>query len=325
MSFEAYDQNLAALQVLGGVEHLGNYALILAAIEYYSQPSDQRRRFLFYAVLALESVWGLVSGMKGVFMWSFLVVILVSSRIRQRLRIAGLLGLVLLLILLYPLSERYRLIVRAEGAEVGSLSAARDAGERALSSSVAQTSGITGWLEGGADSTIRRLGVLEGVAAVIYLGPAGDSLRTRELWWMVPLYPFIPRFVWASKPSQDIGRRFSIALGIDPKTGTSITYPGDAYLEFGVLGVIISMLVLGVFSQWLSARSGTLSARRLFIFVANFWVTVDLEGDIFSYWTVVIKSLAITSVIAWLVYRPRRLPPVPSFRRTAAVARRGSA
>jgi hypothetical protein len=323
-SFEAFDQNLAAVQVLGGLEHLGNYALILAAIEHYSQPSDPRRRFLFYAVLASESVWGLVSGMKGVFMWSFLAVIIVSSRIRQRLRIAGLLGLVLLLILLYPFSERYRLIVRTAGAEVGSLSAAGEAGEQAFSLSATQTSGMTGWLGSGADATIRRLSVLEGVAAVIYLGPTGDWIRMRGVWWTLPFYAFVPRFVWSSKPIDDIGRRFSVALGADPKSCSSITHPGDAYLEFGIPGVIISMFVLGIFSQWLSARSGTLSVRRLFIFVANFWIAVDMEGDVFGYWSTVIKSLAITSVIAWLVYRPPRLPSLPSLRRPAAIPRRGS-
>ena len=143
---------------------------------------------------------------------------------------------------------------------------------------------------------------------------------------MLPFYPFVPRLVWASKPLENVGADFSIKLHEDPNSCTSITYPGDAYMEFGLLGVIVGMFVLGVFSEWLTDfATSTLNKRRLFLFVCVFPFAIDFEQDLFAYWTSVIRYLAILGAIGWLLYRPHRQPASVLFRSRVARARGGSA
>jgi len=153
------------------------------------------------------------------------------------------------------------------------------------------------------------LDLLQGVATFVNLGSWADPLRTRDQWWLLPIYSFIPRLLWSSKPQEDMGQKLSVMLHEDPNSCTSPTYPGDAYLEFGVGGVMVCMLLLGIFTQWMSRLgSGTLSKRRLFVFASLFLTVADLENDFFSYWTGAIRALVILSVIAWLVYRRTPVP-----------------
>src|SRR5437588_12444062 len=90
-----------------------------------------------------------------------------------------------------------------------------------------------GWREG-IDHTLQRMDLLTSVAEVLALGSRASMLKGDERWWMLPFYPFIPRFLWPSKPILDKGARFSLALGNPETTATAITYPGDLYLQFGL-------------------------------------------------------------------------------------------
>jgi len=306
-SSEALYQHLALVQVLAVVSEAGTCALLLAAIEKYGHPSDASRRVLFYVVLGLECIWALISGYKGVFLWNLLLVVIVASRIRQRLRVTWLIGLPLMLIVFYPISNQYRnLIHGGEMGDVTSLGSAQKIGAQAMSDTIAGTQGMNDWFSRGMELSLQRLDALQTVGAVLYLGSLGDSLRTRGHWWMLPFFPFIPRFIWTSKPIEDVGLKLTVRLGGPPTANTSITHPGDAYLEFGLPGVIICMFVLGIVSEWLTRLgSGTLNKRRLFVFVSIFSLVVDMEVDVFAYWTGLIRWLVVSAVIAWVVYRPR--------------------
>lgn len=206
------------------------------------------------------------------------------------------------------------------GAQSGpgaSLSTAGKAGEGALRRTYGASSGAWSEIERGWSNAVSRLDLLQSVGLIVSMGPRASQLFGGERWWMLPFYPFVPRFIWRSKPVLIEGGRFSVALGYGKPgstawtvgTSTGVTYPGDLYARGGLLAIITGMFLLGVVAQWLtSGVVGVLNRRRLFIYAAIFLTATGMEIDAFSFWSGLIKTFVILSVIAWFVYGPRRRP-----------------
>ena len=325
-SWDLYYQNIASLQVANVIHQFGPFVMVITAVEAYFHPYDLRRKTLFYVLFASECLWGLISGMKTTFLQGFVMVGVVRCLAERRVRARWLVTPVVLLVLIYPLHNQYRLLLKGKGMQVSTLAEAGKVGWLAITNTLDQTQSMGDWFGGGSDSSLARLDLLQSVAAIVHLGNATDSIRTRDHWWMLPIYLFIPRLIWPSKPVQNMGGDFSVVLGEDPHTASSPTYAGDAYLEFGLPGIIVCMLVLGIFTQWLT-RFGTctLSKRRLFVFASMFLIAVDMDDDVFGYWTGVLKYLVMISLVGWFIYRPPRRSPRLFFRPTASSSHQSSA
>jgi hypothetical protein len=312
-SLEKYYKHLASMQVLNAISQLGTLALIIATIERYRARHDPLWRMTFVVVLSSELLWGLISGSKGMFLQNFIVLALVSSFVQRRLNLRWLVLPFLVLVLFYPVSNAYRSIVWGrEAQEVTSLGGAVEAGRMAVGelASPGAKPGYS-WREG-LNSTLGRIDLLTCVAQVLTLGPRATMVLGDERWWMLPIYPFVPRFLWPSKPILEEGARFTIALRggsgdvLSAGSSTAITYPGDLYLQFGLLGILVGMFVLGVVAQWCTNRvNGTAEPRDLFVYAAVFLIGFPIEADVFSMWTGLIKLLVILYVLRRLIYGPR--------------------
>lgn len=163
------------------------------------------------------------------------------------------------------------------------------------------------------NKTLQRLDLLTSVAQVLTLGPRASMVRGDVHWWMLPFYPFVPRFLWPSKPILNEGGWFTVALEgghgdpISAGSATAITYPGDLYLQFGLVGIPIGMLVLGLILQRITNLvSGPVEPRDLFFYAAVFLFSFWLETDVFFVWATLIKQLAILYVLRHLIYGMRK-------------------
>ena len=311
-SMDKYYGNLASMQVLNYVSQFGTLALIVATIERYRRRHDRLWRMLFIAALISEVFWGLISGMKGQVLQNFLVVALVSSFVMRKLNLRWFVILFFGLVLLYPFVNAYRAALNSGGAEVTSFATAAEAGQIALNKTGEdESTGGDFWREG-LDHALTRLDLLTSVANVLSLGPRASMVKGDVHWWMLPFYPFVPRFIWPSKPILNEGGWFTVALSGgsgDAKTigsSTAVTYPGDLYLQFGWLGIPVGMFVLGVITQWFTnrvSRSG--EPRDLFLYTAVFLLGFSIEVDAFDLWATLLKLLAILCVVRLVVYGPR--------------------
>jgi hypothetical protein len=326
-----YWHNLALTQVLMVASNFGTYALVMAGIERYLQPSDRKWKCLFWTILLWECAWGLVSGMKVLLLQNFLIVAVISSLIQRKFSKGWVITAVLGAIVLYPISIQYRNLVRTEHQQVTSFTGAVRAQTLAISRASNDAASAATELQSGFRDTVSRLDLLQSVGLILALGPRASDLLGRERWWMLPFYPFIPRFLWLSKPTLLEGARFSIALGFGRMnstartigTSTAVTYPGDLYIRGGVSGIVFGMICLGVVAQWLTSTvSGELDRRSLFLYAAIFLSATSMEIDAFSFWSGLIKSFVILTLIGWFAYgEPRRrlsagLPVRKAFART---------
>jgi hypothetical protein len=313
-SSRTYFQNLASVQILMVVSDFGTYALVIACIEKYLNPRERRWKLLFAMIFASECFWGLLSGVKGAILQNFVLVALVSSLIQRRFRKGWVIAAVLGVVVLYPASDAYRGLVRGGEQPVTSFAGAAKAGITAMAQANRAFRGLGAELLGGLRSTLTRLDLLQEVGWIVSMGPSAGQLPGSERWWMLPFYPFVPRFLWHSKPVLLEGGRFSVALGyggpgatpLTVGTSTAVTYPGDLYARGGLLAILAGMFLLGIAGQRLTSKvSGAPQRQSLFLYAAIFLTAADMEMDAFSYWSTLLKTILILSVTAWFVYGPR--------------------
>jgi hypothetical protein len=312
-SVDKYYGNLASMQVLNYVSQFGTLALIVATIERYRRRRDTLWKFIFIIALISEVFWGLISGMKGLVLQNFLVVALVSSYVMRKLNLKWFVILFFGLVLIYPFVNAYRSALNSGGVEVTSFARAADAGQMAFNT-VGERGSTAGdlWREG-LDRTLERLDLLTSVAQVLSLGPRASMVKGDVHWWMLPFYPFVPRFLWHSKPILQEGGWFTAALMGGSEnlenvgSSTAITYPGDLYLQFGLLGIPAGMFVLGVVTQWFTNLvSRSVKPQDLFLYTAIFLLGFHYELDGFDLWATLLKLLAILYVVRWVIYGPSK-------------------
>jgi hypothetical protein len=81
-------------------------------------------------------------------------------------------------------------------------------------------------------------------------------------------YAFIPRVVWPDKPTVTRGNWFTSYLGgsgseEESKTSTGIYSAGELYWNFGVPGVFLGMLIMGVMFSHLASAVGHGPPQRI--------------------------------------------------------------
>jgi hypothetical protein len=312
-SLDKYYENLASMQVLNYVAQFGTLALIVATIKRYRERHDPAWKAVFVVILVSEVFWGLISGMKGFILQNFVVLALVSSFLKQKLNLRWLLSLFLGLVVIYPVSNAYRSVLNKGDVEVTSFAEAAEAGRLAFSDTQKGESTVVAFWREGVDRALQRLDLLTNVAQIIALGSRASMVKGDVQWWMLPFYPFIPRFIWPSKPVLDEGGRFTAALqgghwdAISVGSSTAVTYPGDLYLQFGLLGIPIGMFILGIVTQWFTNRmSRSAEPRDLFVYATIFVFGFPYEIGTFDLWATLIKVTAIVYVVRWVVYGPRK-------------------
>ena len=334
MNLDAYFDNLALMQVLSFVADLGFYALVIAAIEVGFHPRSALRKGLFGMIFLNEIFWGALSGMKGNVFRNFLVVALIVSITKVKLDKKWIAAVLAGLIVIYPIHDRYRHLLKTGTVDVRRVGALERAGSTAAQDASREESSWEGWLANGWEQTSSRLDLLHAMATVVSLDSwQASRVRGDERWWMLPFYPFVPRFLWPTKPALLRGMRLSILMGSGHETSSALTYPGDLYLDYGLIGVLLGMFFVGIGGQLITNRIiGQPGKRELFFYTLMFLVVVGvLESDAFLFWASFIKSAVILGVMTYLIYGPRRpkdaeefAPGAPRAAMTPAWASKGA-
>ena len=314
MSMDVYFKNLALLQVLLVIAELGIYVLAIAAIEMHFHPGDDFRRILFVVAFTAELFWGALSGMKLPLFRGFLLVAMIASIRKGKLEKRWLAAIVLGFVLIYPISDRYRALLRGGKVDVTGFNSLEQAGDAAVQQTAERESGWRGWLANGYRRTLTRLDLLQLFAVVLSLDAHQlDRLQGDERLWMIPFYPFIPRFMWKSKPVLMRAGKLSLVLGAGSETATALTYPGDLYVDYGVGGMVVGMFLLGVigqvFTNWIT---GPYEKRDLFFYTAMFVGLANvMEGEAFPAWSGLIRNVVLVGALTYAIYGGRRARASP--------------
>ena len=300
------DLRNSAISSLGPLEALAQCAtlgLIIIAIEHFSDLRNRTSRTIFWIVFVSECGWGLVSGMKEFILQNFVFVAIIASFKLRKLPVRWIVALPVLLVLLYPITNAYRDVIRGQ-TSIG-VRSVTDANEALglATQNLRQNNSADEVRQGALKSALSRLDELEDFGTLISTENAAGFLEGDERLWMIPIYPFIPRAIWKSKPILDMGRRASVFLGSTDKSSSAVSPLADGYLKGGFAGLVCGMLVWGVFAERLTnlvLRSSR--SRDLFMYSAVFLVSTNREVCLFNFWVAVLQTFVIAFVVTYLVY-----------------------
>jgi hypothetical protein len=236
---------------------LGNLPLTSLALIAIERRRAGRFRSLFWVLCAAEVAWALPSGERARIVSLGLLFLVVryyeSDRAFPWRRVA--LGAILVLLVVFPFGTYYR----GPGGQSGYQAAPAKQLMRASSDLVraAPRLPILSF-----DDTLSRFSDAASLASITTQGRGrypSTARQTATSW----LQALVPRFVMPSKadPSR-VGNEFGRAYGIIFRTSQasiSVTYVGDLYGSFGLFGVILGMLGVGLIvralDEYLASRS----------------------------------------------------------------------
>ena len=137
------------------------------------------------------------------------------------------------------------------------------------------------------------------------------ELGNSTAYWSIPLYAFIPRVIWPTKPILEQGGEAGRLLAVPSFEGMysissyGIFHLGDLFVTFGVPGVLIGMCALGclyrLLYKWLDP-GGSRDLGMTFLYIFVLWNVVNgFESDVPSVYASLLRSLIVwVPIKMWL-------------------------
>lgn len=241
---------------------------------------DARAELLFYVLLAIEVAWYLPAGSRGALLTLLLMVVIVRYYgLGRRPTWTGMLAAVAIAcFVVFPLEVNYR---NAEGGyQHGAATHLRTSVGELVTQGPAQA-----W-QNGFTATFTRLSSITSVAAILDAGrdriaqPPGQTL----LWAGESVVPraLAPGKFDPGLFGNDFGRAYGLLGASDRKTSIAITQFGELYLDFGLVGVVVGMCIVGGFYRLLAdyfagRRSEPLA---LAVYAVAAWDVINLQESI---------------------------------------------
>jgi len=191
------------------------------------------------------------SSSKLLFLSPILLIVIVNVVVTRRLRAWWVVAGVVVMMLFYPIANAYREYMLNNELTAVQIMAKPQTAFR-LMSRVASAAYSKDYLLDGLQATAIRLDGL-GILSVI-VRDAGTRVPFQDGWTLayIPM-TYIPRLLWPDKPEFLVGlwttENFGAGPGIESSTGA--TWMGELYFNFGWLGILFGMPLLGIWFRFL--------------------------------------------------------------------------
>ena len=163
----------------------------------------------------------------------------------------------------------------------------------------------------------QRLDLLESMSACIGLIDKGEWSLALGGDYALALLSMVPRVFWSSKPNFHYGTEFGHATGIitdsnDWFTSISVTFPGEAFLNFSWFGCVVFLVMGFAYSllyQW--ARLSRWSQTGALLYAITLPTILFVGGTFALHIGGLIKFLPFYFLIGWLMSRQVRIMVPP--------------
>jgi len=308
-----YDQLIAGAsytQYFSMADSLGKLALVGVALECFaSQRPALSDRQLLWLVLGYEVAFGFLSGFKSAVVMPFIIVGIAYYSQRNRFPRWLIPAVVVGVKAAYAVIEPFRAARNEDAGFVGT----------SLGSIVAtMTSAVSINEDDGGDraSTWLRFLARINLTYVASLGieyaannelPADSPAFLGDI-ILAPAHALIPRFLWDSKPLQNIGLWYTNeVMGLDIYSSTAMS--PFTYLNFagGPLAVILGFLMVGILQRGLFDGLRHFGGGGLIVLFGLLGTLVNIDSEFNTFFVSLIRFLPILVVAQYvLLQRPRR-------------------
>jgi hypothetical protein len=158
-----------------------------------------------------------------------------------------------------------------------------------------------------------RISLLESVSASIRIADSGiwPLMVGRTYRWV--LYSTVPRVIWPDKPDFHYGTAFGHAAGMihgaDHQTSVSVTFFGEAYLNFLWMGVLVMFVIGIIFSLiYRFASVGYSRVTWIFLYMLTLPEILYVGGTFALYFSGLFQKLVLFGAVAQFM-AGRLVPP----------------
>lgn len=298
-------QDLTLLNIFQLLESFCIYGYALYTIWLLTMPYKRARLIVWLLILAIETAFGFFSGVKGFIIPLFGIPLLLYHYLRKRLSIRqvvrwAVVVVFVLIFLIFPLINSYR-VVFYEMAGYSSVDAALSAWSRAHWSF--HENQLAATVTESIRSFMNRFSGLDSLS-IIVADPKYQRGKTLTIFFIA----FIPRFLWSQKPVLDVGRQFAVEYWNQPVNVQNAMAPttiGELYWNFGLIGVLIGMFLLGVIYRtaylYFIKGSGHVTAIEAFLYAFIFLKLTSIEGNLATMFVGLLEQLVLLIVITWVM------------------------
>jgi hypothetical protein len=311
--------NFRVLRTIGFFSFVA-YVGALLRVTTAPHESTRKARVVVYGVmLPGQIVWAFVTGTKSEAFFAVFALLLVRNyRVRLISARRVLASVIAFVVLFTPLVQTTRSETTA-----GNLSSSSDI-HRAVDrfpNEIGRVVRGKGLLDG-VQILQERTNGSESFALATKYTPTLRGYQFGHSWAGVPL-TFVPRFLWHTKPNYALTRDFSeIYAGQSVAGGNGLalapTFPGDLYMNFGLVGVLGGFLIVGFLLRALTPhpRMDRISHERMVFWYAVISVSiVVLEQDVVSVTsTTLLHGVVALTFLAACTRRTERSQPSPNER-----------
>ena len=232
--------------------YLTPFGIILSAyIIYIEESKNQTFKTIFYSMIFLNVLIGLISGMKEdtlqPILYLIIIILIAGKKINKKYILSGL----FFMILLYPINNEYRKILSDpflnNGSNLVKFSLALN---RVLSQPLSDT------LSSGTESYASRGDMYPFLLYVVNNKYKWDYYKYMDRYIYLPVAWFLPSAILSSKPKADIGGvLYEQIAGFRSNTAITATSIGWAYLEGGIIFVLIIFILLGLILEIVDSKN----------------------------------------------------------------------
>jgi hypothetical protein len=208
-----------------------------------------RSRAAFWMMLLLippSMAFNFLTGSKTAFLSPPAIVAVAYIVVKRRIAIRWIVAAIALVVLTYPVAEFQRTVI-LHGNTRGAADALRKPGElvKHLSRFVASQE-LGSYLLEGIQATSQRADGLGILSVIVHDCPSRVPYQGGWTLGYIAL-SYVPRVVWADKPNMTTGKWVTANFGSGPDSNslTAPTWIGELYFNFGWLGIVIGMLLMG--------------------------------------------------------------------------------
>ena len=226
--------------------YVGLAVLMLSYLRYRSRGA----LWMLLLLIPPSMAFNFLSGSKTAFFSPPAVVLVAYIVVKRRIAIRWIVAAVAAVILIYPIAEFQRRVI-LRGNTQGAAYALRKPVE--MVSRISRFVGsqeIGDYLMQGIQATSRRSDGLGILSAIVRDCPSHVPYQGGWTIGYIAL-SFVPRIVWADKPDMTTGLWVTANFGSGPgiASHTAPTWIGELYFNFGWPGIVIGMLLMGVFTR----------------------------------------------------------------------------
>lgn len=289
---------------------LGKLALVLSALQFFRCPSSRAARNWFYGLLAVEVLFGFMSGFKSAVVIPFIIVAICqytqTSRFSKYWIILGLVGVVAAYAVIEPFRQEKNNSTTFQGTSLVS-----------IVSTMISASGTS------VGDKAEQAGTLLSVSSRLnqsYIGSFGIEFSDRNLslpagspnflgdLFLAPLHAWIPRLIWDAKSLGNLGLWYTqVVMGMDHLSSTAMGPFTYLYFAGGFIAVFLGFFFIGIVQRslfFLLNPGVSMAGSVIFLAMLNTIVSIDssFNGILIS----LFREIPLLIGLQFFLFRSRR-------------------